>query len=101
MGSAGKWLRSFLPGTRGGRDKATPAGGAPAADPSDLALALALAGTAVTTPASRPGAKEKRLWSFRRQALAASQFAGLGFARHDGVVSSESSLSVHGTAVAI
>ncbi|CAN6298497.1 unnamed protein product [Urochloa humidicola] len=67
MGRAGKWLRSFLPGRRGGRDKAAPGGAAP--EPADLPLALALPGTgATTTPASTPGAKEKRRWSFRRPA---------------------------------
>jgi hypothetical protein len=65
MGRAGKWLRSFLPSRRGGRDKA-----AGAAAETDLALALPGTGTAVTTPASTPGAKEKRRWSFRRPAAA-------------------------------
>ena len=59
MGRAGKWLRSFLPGRRGK---------AGAADPADLALALP--GATTTTPASTPGAKEKRRWSFRRPAAA-------------------------------
>ncbi|CAD6205905.1 unnamed protein product [Miscanthus lutarioriparius] len=68
MGKAGKWLRSFLPGRRG-RDKAGPL--APAAEP-DLALALPVPGAATTTPASTPGAKEKRRWSFRRPAAAAA-----------------------------
>ncbi|CAN6287461.1 unnamed protein product [Urochloa humidicola] len=72
MGRAGKWLRSFLPGRRGGRDKA--------ADPADLPLALP--GTAVTTPASTPGAKEKRRWSFRRPALAASPAKDAQAGRH-------------------
>ncbi|CAN6310118.1 unnamed protein product [Urochloa humidicola] len=65
MGRAGKWLRSFLPGRRGGRDKSAP--GAAAAEPGDLVLALPGTGT-TTTPASTPGAKEKRRWSFRRPA---------------------------------
>jgi hypothetical protein len=60
MGKAGKWLRSFLPARRG-RDKA-------GAHLPDLALALPLPGPATTTPASTPGAKEKRRWSFRRPA---------------------------------
>ncbi|KAJ1294458.1 hypothetical protein BS78_01G147500 [Paspalum vaginatum] len=62
MGRAGKWLRSFLPGRRGGgRDKAV--------EPDLQALALPGIGTAATpTPASTPGAKEKRRWSFRRPA---------------------------------
>ncbi|XP_066325086.1 protein IQ-DOMAIN 19-like [Miscanthus floridulus] len=69
MGKAGKWLRSFLPGRRG-RDKAGPL--AQAAEPPDLALALPLPGAATTTPASTPGAKEKRRWSFRRPSAAAA-----------------------------
>jgi len=69
MGKAGKWLRSFLPGRRA-RDKAGPL--APAAEPPDLALPLPLPGAATTTPASTPGAKEKRRWSFRRPAAAAA-----------------------------
>jgi hypothetical protein len=60
MGKAGKWLRSFLPARRS-RDKA-------GAHAPDLALALPLPGPATTTPASTPGAKEKRRWSFRRPA---------------------------------
>ncbi|XP_062213350.1 protein IQ-DOMAIN 19-like [Phragmites australis] len=65
MGKAGRWLRSFLPGRKEkdrGRDKAGALG--PAAEP-DQALALP---RTITTPASTPGAKEKRRWSFRRPA---------------------------------
>ncbi|TKV92388.1 hypothetical protein SEVIR_9G160200v4 [Setaria viridis] len=72
MGRAGKWLRSFLPGRRGGREKAT------GAAETDLALALPGTGTAVTTPASTPGAKEKRRWSFRRPAAASPAKDALG-----------------------
>ncbi|CAL4918009.1 unnamed protein product [Urochloa decumbens] len=69
MGRAGKWLRSFLPSRKGGRDKTAPGG----AEPADLVLALPGTGTGgTTTPASTPGAKEKRRWSFRRPAAAAS-----------------------------
>lgn len=71
MGKAGKWLRSFLPGSRRGRDNKAGAL-APAAEPD---LALALPGVA-TTPGSTPGAKEKRRWSFRRPAAAASPGPG-------------------------
>jgi hypothetical protein len=48
MGKAGRWLSHFLPGGRRGKDQGT--------------------ATATTTPASTPGAKEKRRWSFRRPA---------------------------------
>ncbi|PAN46040.1 hypothetical protein PAHAL_9G159400 [Panicum hallii] len=80
MGRAGKWLRSFLPGRRGGRDK----GGA--ADPADLALALPGpgTGTTTTTPASTPGAKEKRRWSFRRPAASPAKDAQGGRLAHYG-----------------
>jgi hypothetical protein len=71
MGKAGKWLRSFLPGSRRGRDNKAGVL-APAAEPD---LALALPGVA-TTPGSTPGAKEKRRWSFRRPAAAASPGPG-------------------------
>lgn len=70
MGKAGKWLRSFLPGgSRRGRDKPGAPALAPAAEPD-----LALPGTA-STPASTPGAKEKRRWSFRRPAAPAKDAA--------------------------
>ncbi|KAL5683263.1 hypothetical protein ACJX0J_009648, partial [Zea mays] len=80
MGKAGKWLRSFLPGSRRGRDNKAGAL-APAAEP-DLALALPLPGVA-TTPGSTPGAKEKRRWSFRRPAAAASPGPGSAAAAKD------------------
>ncbi|KAF8721884.1 hypothetical protein HU200_003738 [Digitaria exilis] len=69
MGRAGKWLRSFLPGRKGGggRDKQASAGGG-AAEHQDL--------PGTTTPASTPGAKEKRRWSFRRPAVGASLSPG-------------------------
>jgi hypothetical protein len=54
MGKAGRWLRHFLPGGRRGKDK--PLASAPEPDQG------------TTTPASTPGAKEKRRWSFRRPA---------------------------------
>uniref|UniRef100_A0A0D9VWM4 DUF4005 domain-containing protein n=1 Tax=Leersia perrieri TaxID=77586 RepID=A0A0D9VWM4_9ORYZ len=56
MGRAGRWLRSFLPGKKA-RSSSAPA---PAAETEQAVL--------VTTPASTPGAKEKRRWSFRRPA---------------------------------
>ncbi|KAL6893527.1 hypothetical protein ACP4OV_007625 [Aristida adscensionis] len=67
MGKAGRWLRSFLPSGRRDRAKAGPL--APAAAEEDH-HALPLPATATTTPASTPGAKEKRRWSFRRPAAA-------------------------------
>ncbi|KAF0919604.1 hypothetical protein E2562_030024 [Oryza meyeriana var. granulata] len=56
MGRAGRWLRSFLPGKKD-RTKAGPE--------TEQAVAV----TTVATPASTPGAKEKRRWSFRRPAV--------------------------------
>ncbi|TVU04145.1 hypothetical protein EJB05_50281, partial [Eragrostis curvula] len=63
MGKAGRWLRHFLPGGRRDRSKDKPLAPAPELD-QPLVL------TAATTPASTPGAKEKRRWSFRRPAAA-------------------------------
>ncbi|OEL35165.1 hypothetical protein BAE44_0003816 [Dichanthelium oligosanthes] len=98
MGRAGKWLRSFLPGRRGRDSKA-----AGAADPADLALVLP-PGTGVTTPASTPGAKEKRRWSFRRPAAAASpakDAQGGGRLAHYGSLEPRVDPDQHAVAVAI
>ncbi|WVZ59883.1 hypothetical protein U9M48_009972 [Paspalum notatum var. saurae] len=90
MGRAGKWLRSFLPGRRGGgRDKA----GGP-----DL-QALALAGTG--TPASTPGAKEKRRWSFRRPAASPPANVKDAAAAPRGPLSPYADPDQHAVAVAI
>lgn len=97
MGRAGKWLQSFLP-RKGGRDKH--AGAAAEQD-----LPLALAGTAATTPASTPGAKEKRRWSFRRPAAGASPVAkdsqGGGKLRPYGSLEPRLDPDQHAVAVAI
>ncbi|KAL6637477.1 hypothetical protein ACP70R_025049 [Stipagrostis hirtigluma subsp. patula] len=72
MGKAGRWLRSFLPSGRRERGKAGPA----AEQDQALAFPVAAAATATTTPASTPGAKEKRRWSFRRPAASPGSAAG-------------------------
>ena len=92
MGRAGKWLRSFLPGRRGK---------AGAADPADLALALP--GATTTTPASTPGAKEKRRWSFRRPAAAspAKDAQGGRLARYGSLEPRALDPDQHAVAVAI
>jgi len=92
MGRAGKWLRSFLPG-RWGK--------AGAADPADLALALP--GATTTTPASTPGAKEKRRWSFRRPAAAspAKDAQGGRLARYGSLEPRALDPDQHAVAVAI
>lgn len=64
MGKAGRWLRSFLPGKKG-KDKDKAGGQTPPLVPAaEQALQT-------VTPASTPGAKEKRRWSFRRPPPAA------------------------------
>ena len=94
MGRAGKWLRSFLPG-RWGK--------AGAADPADLALALPGTGTTTTTPASTPGAKEQRRWSFRRPAAAspAKDAQGGRLARYGSLEPRALDPDQHAVAVAI
>ncbi|GJM95954.1 hypothetical protein PR202_ga12750 [Eleusine coracana subsp. coracana] len=75
MGKAGRWLRHFLPSgrkDRGNKDK--PLVPVPESDHHNKASAWAV--TTTTTPASTPGAKEKRRWSFRRPAVASPGSAG-------------------------
>ncbi|GJN23990.1 hypothetical protein PR202_gb11694 [Eleusine coracana subsp. coracana] len=79
MGKAGRWLRHFLPSgrkDRGNKDKPL----VPVPEPDhhhQASTAWALTtGTTTTTPASTPGGKEKRRWSFRRPAVASPGSAG-------------------------
>lgn len=77
MGKAGRWLRSFLPGKKDharGKDSAKAGAG-----PEETPKWAPASSQAVTTPASTPGAREKRRWSFRRPpaAAAAGQLAFL------------------------
>ncbi|KAM0845127.1 hypothetical protein ACQ4PT_056595 [Festuca glaucescens] len=65
MGKAGRWLRSFLPGKKdhkAGKDNVrdTKPGAGPEETPKWAPASLSV------TPASTPGAREKRRWSFRR-----------------------------------
>ncbi|XP_040378360.1 protein IQ-DOMAIN 14-like [Oryza brachyantha] len=60
MGRAGRWLRSFLP-SRKDRARAAPA--------PETETGHVVAAAVTSTPASTPGAKEKRRWSFRRPAV--------------------------------
>uniref|UniRef100_A0ACD6A3K1 Uncharacterized protein n=1 Tax=Avena sativa TaxID=4498 RepID=A0ACD6A3K1_AVESA len=73
MGKAGRWLRSFLPGKKGHsgkdnnvRDAKAGAGVGPEETPRWAPASQAV------TPASTPGCREKRRWSFRRPPASAA-----------------------------
>jgi hypothetical protein len=70
MGKAGRWLRSFLPGKKDKVGKDGKAG----AGPEETPKWAPASGT--VTPASTPGAREKRRWSFRRPPAGKDAAAG-------------------------
>ncbi|XP_037443322.1 protein IQ-DOMAIN 1-like [Triticum dicoccoides] len=72
MGKAGRWLRSFLPGKKDrGRDAGDHKTG-----PEETPRWVPAWSSQAVTPASTPGVKEKRRWSFRRPATAVGAGAG-------------------------
>lgn len=73
MGKAGRWLRSFLPGKKDHKaGKDTKPGAGPEETPKWAPASLSV------TPASTPGAREKRRWSFRRPPAAAGKDVATG-----------------------
>ncbi|KAM3260096.1 hypothetical protein ACQJBY_051390 [Aegilops geniculata] len=73
MGKAGRWLRSFLPGKK---DRGRDAGDHKTGPEETPRWVPAWSSQTSVTPASTPGAKEKRRWSFRRPATAVAAGAG-------------------------
>ncbi|KAI4984735.1 hypothetical protein ZWY2020_017365 [Hordeum vulgare] len=73
MGKAGRWLRSFLPGKK---DRGRTPG--PQDRPEETPRWVPAWSSQTVTPASTPGAREKRRWSFRRPAAAEAVAAAAG-----------------------
>ncbi|KAE8800030.1 protein IQ-DOMAIN 14-like [Hordeum vulgare] len=74
MGKAGRWLRSFLPGKK---DRGKDAGDHKTG-PEETPRWVPAWSSQTVTPASTPGAREKRRWSFRRPAAAVAVAAAAG-----------------------